>query len=147
MSLPPEAESLIAGAPMSAHVATSVDDRSHVAPVWYGYRDGVVSFLTGGRKLSNLQRNPQVALSIESAAEADVDWNVTLLGRATVVDDPERREWARGWMNGKYAEDEGRSDDPDPEVATDGGEPGDEPEVGAALVEVAVSSAAWNGYE
>ena len=48
MTIPPDVESLIEDAPVSAHLATSVDDRPHVAPVWYGYRDGVFYFMTGG---------------------------------------------------------------------------------------------------
>lgn len=65
MAVPDEVESLITDATLSAHVATSVDDRPHVAPVWYLYDDGVVSFVTSGRKLRNLRQNPRVALSIE----------------------------------------------------------------------------------
>lgn len=144
MPILPEVESLIADAPVSAHVATSVADRPHVAPVWYGYRDGVIYFLTGGRKLENLRRNARVALSIESAVGADIDWNVTLLGRATVVDDSERMDWARGWIYDAYDDDPSAADIEDPELETDGGDEGDED---AALVEVTVSSAAWNVYD
>ena len=90
MSVPHEVEELIAEAPVSAHVATSVDDRPHVAPVWYLYEDGVVSFVTGGRKLSNLRRNPRVAISIERAEPERVHWTVTLLGTARIVGDGDR---------------------------------------------------------
>ena len=41
MSVQPEAEALITDAPEMAHLATSSDDRPHVAPVWYLYDDGV----------------------------------------------------------------------------------------------------------
>lgn len=90
MSVPQEVEALIAEAPLSAHVATSLDDRPHVAPVWYRYDDGVVSFVTGGRKLANLRRNPRVAISIERAAPEQVHWTVTLLGTARIVGDGDR---------------------------------------------------------
>ena len=90
MNVPTEIEELIAGAQLSAHVATSVEDRPHVAPVWYVYDDGVLSFVTGGRKLENLRRNPRVAVSIERAEEGSVDWSVTLLGTATVVEEADR---------------------------------------------------------
>jgi general stress protein 26 len=149
-----EVESLVADAPVSAHLATSVDDRPHVAPVWYGYRDGVLYFLTGGRKLENVRHNPRVALSIEDARGGDVAWNVTLLGRATVSDDPDRMDWARGWIYDRY---DGADDDESPDVGdepgseprTDGGESTDEDveEVDYALVEVEVGSASWNVYE
>ena len=90
MSVPTAVEELIAGARVSAHVATSVDDRPHVAPVWYVYDDGVLSFVTNGRKLENLRRNPRVAVSIERAEEGSVEWSVTLLGTATVVEAEDR---------------------------------------------------------
>ncbi|MFC3476562.1 pyridoxamine 5'-phosphate oxidase family protein [Halobacterium litoreum] len=155
MSVPEEAEDLIAGAPVSAHVATSVDDRPHAAPVWYGYRDGVVSFITGGRKLANARENPRVALSIERARDGDVAWNVTLLGRASVVDDADRIEAASDWIYDKY---DGEGDEPSEETgaggdtAVDGGAVRDEDAAGAeesgyALVEVTVGSASWAVYD
>jgi nitroimidazol reductase NimA-like FMN-containing flavoprotein (pyridoxamine 5'-phosphate oxidase superfamily) len=90
MSVPTAVEELIADTRVSAHVATSVDDRPHVAPVWYVYDDGVLSFVTSGRKLENIRRNPRVAVSIERAEEGSVEWSVTLLGTATVVEAEER---------------------------------------------------------
>ncbi|MFA9516597.1 pyridoxamine 5'-phosphate oxidase family protein [Halopenitus sp. H-Gu1] len=50
--------------------------------------------MTGGKKLENVRRNPRVAVSIEDARGGDVKWNVTLLGRATVHEDPGRIDWA-----------------------------------------------------
>ncbi|PSQ11015.1 pyridoxamine 5'-phosphate oxidase [Halobacteriales archaeon QS_5_70_15] len=90
MSVPPEVGELIAGARPSAHVATSVEDRPHVAPVWYVYDDGGLSFVTDGRKLEHLRRNPRVAVSIERPREGDAEWSVTLLGTATGVEDEDR---------------------------------------------------------
>lgn len=155
MTVPAEAESLIEDAPVSAHLATSVDDRPHVAAVWYGYRGGVLYFLTGGKKLANVRRNPRVALSIEDARGGDVAWNVTLLGRATVRTDPERIDWASGWIYDKYDDNEADRSEPMPDDEpdgldgdrqTDGGEStgGDED---YALVEVTVGSASWHVYE
>ncbi|WP_255197783.1 pyridoxamine 5'-phosphate oxidase family protein [Halorarius litoreus] len=136
MPVPPEVEALITDAPVSAHLATSVDDRPHVAPVWYGYRDGTVYFATGGRKLANVRRNPRVALSIESARGGDVDWNVTLLGHATVVEDPDRVAWAESWIYDRY---DG--------AATDGGESEtDDSGRDYELLAVTVGSVAWNVY-
>lgn len=155
MPIPAEVESLIADAPLSAHLATSVNDRPHVAPVWYGYRKEVLYFVTGGQKLANVRRNPRVAVSIERARDGDVDWNVTLLGRATVSYDADRIDWASSWIydaydtDGSDTDDMGRNNDT---VASDDGRridggtaTGDESDY--ALVEVAISSAAWNVYE
>jgi nitroimidazol reductase NimA-like FMN-containing flavoprotein (pyridoxamine 5'-phosphate oxidase superfamily) len=150
-----QVESLVADAPVSAHVATAVDDRPHVAPVWYGYRDGVLYFLTGGRKLDNLRRNPRVAVSIEDARGADVRWNVTLLGTATVTDDPDRLEWAEGWMYDRYERDDdaeegsesGTIDEAEAQQVDEdeGGE--DDADGVYALVEVEVGSAAVSTYD
>lgn len=111
MSVPAEIEELIEGAPLSAHVATSVDDRPHVAPVWYRYADGVVSFVTGGRKLENLRANPRVAISIERATPERVHWTVTLLGTARVVGDGERIAEFDRYAFETYYEPGGASDD------------------------------------
>lgn len=134
MTVPPEVEELISDAPLSAHVATSVDDRPHVAPVWYGYEDGVVSVLTGGKKLRNIRRNPKVAVSIEKAENGSVEWNVCLLGTATVIEDPERMEETEKRVFGKYEQSSGESE----------GDGGDQPE--GALVEIEVGSASWSVY-
>jgi nitroimidazol reductase NimA-like FMN-containing flavoprotein (pyridoxamine 5'-phosphate oxidase superfamily) len=129
--IPAEAEELLAGAAVSAHLATSVDDRPHVAPVWFDYRDGVVSILTGGRKLANLRENPRVALSVERADGPDVEWAITIRGTARVVDDLERKQAAATRVFRKY-------DDPDYEVD---GDPG------GTLVEVRVGSVTVDRYD
>jgi len=166
MSVSPDVESLIADAPVSAHVATAVDDRPHVAPVWYGYRDDVLYFLTGGRKLENLRRNPRVAISIEDADRGDVNWNVTLLGRASVTEDPDRIDWASGWIYDRYENDEDseiesasgdhseeaeddfeKVEDDMEDAADDLEEVEDESENGYALVEVKIGSAAPSVYD
>jgi len=48
MSVPAQVEELIPSLRLSAHVATSVDGRPHVAPVWYVYDDGVLPFVAIG---------------------------------------------------------------------------------------------------
>lgn len=80
-------EALIAGERAIAHLATTVDDRPHVAPVWYGYEDGVLSVVTGGRKRANVRENPRVAVSIQHDADGVPEWRVVLRGTARVIDD------------------------------------------------------------
>lgn len=130
MTVPEAVETLIADAAVSAHLATSVDDRPHVAPVWFAYRDGVVSVLTGGRKLANVRENPRVALSIERADGPDADWSVTIRGTARVVEDPERFRSAARRVFRKYQ-------GPDTDVPDD---------PGGALVEIEVGSATASRY-
>jgi PPOX class probable F420-dependent enzyme len=125
----------VADATLSAFLATSVDDRPHVAPVWYTYeeRDGevVFSMLTGGRKLANVRENPRVALSIERADEDSVEWRVAVLGTARVAEDESEVRAAREAVFEKYY-------GPD---YTD-----EETEEGGALVEVTAGSVDIEGY-
>lgn len=85
-----------------AHLATCVEGRPHVAPVWYRYADGVVEIVTTGRKLTNIRRNPRVALSVQKDDAGRTRWMVSLLGTARVVDDPEATAAARRRINEKY---------------------------------------------
>lgn len=106
----PDIESLIADASLSAHLATSVENRPHVAPVWYDYRDGHLRVLTGGKKLDNIERNARVAVSIERARGSDIEWSVTLLGIAEVTEDAERVREVSRRINQKYRDEDEASD-------------------------------------
>ncbi|MFC7096105.1 pyridoxamine 5'-phosphate oxidase family protein [Halobaculum marinum] len=91
---------------LSAHLATAVDDRPHVAPVWFVLDDDADALwlFTGGRKLENLARNPRVALSVESADRAGtVDWQATVFGTAHRVDDDARAAWVERRLAATYA--------------------------------------------
>lgn len=141
MTVDPEIEARIAGAPLSAHLATAIDDRPHVAPVWYGYRDGTVYAITGGRKYENARRNPRVALSVERTdGDGGVEWSATLLGRATVVGDPDRIAEAESWIYDAYDGHE-----------TDGGDDGEEFDPGVpgtdyGLLEIEIGSGTLQTY-
>jgi nitroimidazol reductase NimA-like FMN-containing flavoprotein (pyridoxamine 5'-phosphate oxidase superfamily) len=127
--VPREAEEVLTGSLEMAHVATSSGDRPHAAPVWYRYEDGMVEFVTGGRKLENIRENPRVALSIERSEDGHGQWHVVLFGTAEVVTD-EAELWAgRTRLFQKYR---GR----DPTLEEDGEPP-------EALVRVDVSSTAF----
>ncbi|QCJ46294.1 MULTISPECIES: pyridoxamine 5'-phosphate oxidase family protein [Haloprofundus] len=101
-TVPPEVEERITAKPTMAHVATCVDGRPHVAPVWYHYDDGALELLTTGKKLENVRRNPRVAVSIQEDDAGEAKWRVTLLGTATVVDDDEETAAAARRINPKY---------------------------------------------
>lgn len=169
MVVPDRVADRIADAPLSAHLATSVEDRPHVAPVWYAYEDGSLWVTTGGKKRRNLRRNPRVAVSIESADRAgNVDWNATLLATARVVEDDERETAVLARMDRKYGggaegeDDREPADGGDHEPADDDREPTDggdhEPADGddheldggeepvGALVELRVASATLTEY-
>ena len=101
-TVPSEAADLLRSEPLMAHLATSVDGRPHVAPVWYLYEDGIVSLVTSGRKLANVRENPRVALSVQKDDSGDAQWTVTLLGTATVVEDDAAFGDVNRRINAKY---------------------------------------------
>ncbi|MFB6166127.1 MAG: pyridoxamine 5'-phosphate oxidase family protein [Haloarculaceae archaeon] len=106
-AVPAAAEDLLTSEPLMAHLATSHDDRPHVAPLWYVYRDGVVELTTTGRKLANLRTNPRVALSVQKDVDGEPQWGVTLRGTATVIeDDAEAAREIRHRVNRKYGADD-----------------------------------------
>lgn len=100
--VPSEAERLLTSEPVIAHLATCVDGRPHVAPVWYHYADGVVELLTTGRKLENLRRNPRAALSIQKDEAGRTEWMVSIRGTATVVEDETATREAAARINPRY---------------------------------------------
>lgn len=118
-----------------AHLATSVDGRPHVAPVWYAYDDELLTILTTGRKLANIQQNPQVAVSIEQNTDGNAEWMATLLGTATVYSDEAARinEAARDVFSKYLGPDEETWPEYQRQALTD-----DPPE---ALIEVDIASA------
>lgn len=97
-----EVESLLTSEPLVAHLATCSENRPHVAPVWYRYDAGQLSVVTGGTKLANIRANPRVACSIEKSSDGATEWMVSLLGTATVVDDPDAFAAANRRINEKY---------------------------------------------
>lgn len=104
MTVPAEAEELLTGEPVIAHLATSVDDHPHVAPVWYNYDDGTLEVLTAGKKLENVRRNPRVAVSIQKDEGGRTEWMVALRGRATVIEDGDEIRAAARRINPRYPE-------------------------------------------
>lgn len=96
------ATTLVDGARVMAHLATAVDDRPHVAPVWYRYEEGIVEIVTTGQKLANIRRNPRVALSFQKDVDGHTKWMVTMLGSAVVVEDEAETRATMRKINEKY---------------------------------------------
>ncbi|MBZ6494903.1 pyridoxamine 5'-phosphate oxidase family protein [Haloterrigena longa] len=126
-TIPRTAERLLESEPLMAHLATSVEGRPHVAPVWYRYADGCVEIVTTGRKLANIRQNPRVALSVQKDEAGQTQWMVTLLGTATAVDDATETASARRRINEKY--------DADPDAHADN-----------TLVRIDIGSASYQTY-
>lgn len=122
-----EIEDRIDGAALSAFLATSVDDRPHVAPVWYLYEDGHLYFFTQGRKLANVERNERVAIAIEGPESR---WLVVFRGTASVRTDETLRGEVADSLFAQYLDDAAA----DAYRTTEGDPQG-------ALVEVVIGSA------
>jgi len=104
--VPDEAERLLTEQPRIGHLATCHDDRPHVAPLWFNYRDGVIEITTTGRKLENLRRNPRVALSVQDDEGGHPQWGVSIQGTATVIEDEEEGREMLHRINERYGADE-----------------------------------------
>lgn len=105
MVVPPRAENRIAGHDGVAHVATAVEDRPHVAPVFYYYEDETLYVVTDGKKRENARRNPRVAVGLYDRIGAHPEdvWQATVRGTATVIEDEwERLESAGDAIRRKY---------------------------------------------
>ena len=117
------------GSRLSVHVATTVNDRPHVAPVWFVYEDNRLWFISGGKKVENIRQNPRIALSIERYDTNGVDWGVQLLGTARIVKDADKRKRIGKQLGRKY----------DEEYATDGS--------GGELIAVDIGSSTSQWYD
>lgn len=98
----PKAEELLTTEPLVAHLATSTNDRPHVAPLWYRYEDGRIVVMTTGQKLSNLKENSRVALSIQKDYGGHPEWMVTIKGTATVIENAKTNREQNRKLNRKY---------------------------------------------
>ena len=106
-TVPAAVEARIEGETHVAQLATCVDGRPHVAPLWYRYENDMIEIATTGQKLANLRRNPSVAVAIQTADEDGMpDWRVSLFGTATVIDDEQQSRDGRARIHRKYGIDE-----------------------------------------
>jgi nitroimidazol reductase NimA-like FMN-containing flavoprotein (pyridoxamine 5'-phosphate oxidase superfamily) len=103
--VPDAVERRLTAAPRAAYLATSQDDRPHVAPLWYRYEAGTIELTTTGRKLENLRENPRVALAVQAAEAGIPRWTVTVRGTASVVEDAAEEARIRRAINEKYGVD------------------------------------------
>ena len=68
------------------------DGSIHAVAMWYGFLDGAVAVETKAKaqKAQNLQRDPRLTCMFEDGDYYEELRGVELVGRAEVVDDPER---------------------------------------------------------
>src|SRR5438270_13345586 len=73
------------------------DGRIHMVAMWYGFLEGAVAFetKTKSQKVQNLRRNPQITCLVDDGDTYETLRGVELVGRAEIVEDPERM-WELG---------------------------------------------------
>ena len=82
---------LEAGRTMS-FATMSHDDTIHVVAMWYGFLEGAIAFETKAKsqKVRNLLRNPTITCMVEDGDTYEELRGVELVGRAEIIDDPDR---------------------------------------------------------
>jgi len=105
-----EIEEFLAGRRVASLCSINHDGTIHAVAMWYGFMEGAMAFETKAKsqKVQNLRRNPTITCMVEDGTTYDQLRGVELVGRAEIVDDPERL-WALGvsvWKryNGPYTE-------------------------------------------
>jgi len=107
---PEEIEEFLGGRRVASLCSINHDGTIHAVAMWYGFLEGAMAFETKAKsqKVQNLRRNPTMTCMLEDGESYDQLRGVELVGRAEIVDDPERL-WALGvsvWerYNGPYSE-------------------------------------------
>jgi PPOX class probable F420-dependent enzyme len=108
---PAEVDDFLAGRRTATLCSISHDGTIHAVAMWYGFLEGAMAFETKAKsqKVRNLRRNPTMTCMVEDGDYYEELRGVELVGRAEVVEDPDRM-WALGvsvWerYNGPYSDD------------------------------------------
>jgi PPOX class probable F420-dependent enzyme len=108
---PEEVDAFLAERRNMTMCSLSHDGSIHAVAMWYGFLDGCVTVETKAKsqKVQNLRRDPRLTLLFEDGDSYEELRGVELVGRAEIVDDPDRL-WQLGISvyeryNGPYTED------------------------------------------
>ena len=115
----PEAiDDLLEGAAVACIATVNADGTPYVVPIHFVYSDGAVYFhgLPKGQKFGNLSSNPAVSLTVydmkgllvegETPCDVNTEYRCAVItGRATVIDDPDKKRCALGLIVAKYMSD------------------------------------------
>jgi len=118
----PAIEAVIAASPF-CRLAMSDGETPYIVPLCFGYEANTLYFHSArkGRKISILQKNPQVCVQFDcdldlQPAEKPCDWglgykSVIGFGRATFVEDPEAKRQALAVIMSQYTRGQFEFDD------------------------------------
>lgn len=108
---PDEIDEFLHGRHTMSLCSINHDGTIHAVAMWYGFLDGAVAVETKAKsqKVKNLRRNPTITCLVEDGDTYEELRGVELVGRAEIVDDPDRlwqvgvNVWER--YNGPYTDD------------------------------------------
>ena len=105
-----EVDEFLSGRRVASLCSINHDGTIHAVAMWYGFLEGAMAFETKAKsqKVQNLRRNPTITCMVEDGETYDQLRGVELVGRAEIVEEPERL-WSLGvsvWerYNGPYSE-------------------------------------------
>jgi PPOX class probable F420-dependent enzyme len=89
---PDEVEAFLAERRAMTMCSLSHDGSIHAVAMWYGFLEGAIAVetKTKSQKVQNLRRDPRLTLLFEAGDYYDELRGVELVGRAEIIDDPER---------------------------------------------------------
>jgi PPOX class probable F420-dependent enzyme len=94
---PEEVDQFLGGRRTMALCSINHDGSIHAVAMWYGFLEGAIAFETKAKsqKVQNLRRDPRITSLCEDGDTYDTLRGVELVGRAEIVDEPERM-WELG---------------------------------------------------
>jgi PPOX class probable F420-dependent enzyme len=89
---PEEVDTFLAERRAMTMCSISPDGSIHAVAMWYGFLEGAIAVetKTKSQKVQNLRRNPRLTLLFEDGDYYDELRGVELVGRAEIIDDPDR---------------------------------------------------------
>jgi PPOX class probable F420-dependent enzyme len=92
-----EVQEFLRGRQSMSMATLGPDGSIHLVAMWYGFLEGAVAVETKmkSQKVQNLRRDPRVTVMVESGDYYEELKGVELVGRAEIVDDPDRM-WELG---------------------------------------------------
>lgn len=92
-----EVQEFLQGRHSMSMATLGTDGSVHLVAMWYGFLEGAVAVETKikSQKVQNLRRDPRVTVMVESGDYYEELKGVELVGRAEIVDDPDRM-WELG---------------------------------------------------
>lgn len=94
---PSEVDEFLHGRRTMSLCSINHDGTIHAVAMWYGFLEGAIAFETKAKsqKVRNLRRDPRITCLVEDGDSYETLRGVELVGRAEIVEEPERM-WELG---------------------------------------------------